>query len=83
MWTAIVLTCPQKSWCKPLESELQRIIKYRDIPCSTVLVVPDPGEEEGVGSGGATLNALLVVTEHLSARAGHTTLTPDLLTTAR
>ena len=32
-----------------------------------VLVVPDPGA--GVGSGGATLNALLVATEHLSARS--------------
>ena len=31
-----------------------------------MLVVPDPGA--GVGSGGATLNALLVATEHLSAR---------------
>ena len=77
MWTAIVLTCPQKAWCTALELELQKILKFRHISSSAVLVVPDPGSAEeggGVGSGGATLNALLVVTEHLSARAGHTTL---------
>ena len=32
-----------------------------------VLALEDP--RGGVGSGGATLNALLVVTEHLSAKA--------------
>ena len=85
MWTAIVLTCPQKSWCSALETELQKIIKYRNIRTEEVLVVPDPGDDHGggVGSGGATLNALLVATEHLSARAGHTTVVSDLLFTAR
>ena len=33
-----------------------------------MLALEDP--RGGVGSGGATLNALLVVTEHLSAKAG-------------
>ena len=33
-----------------------------------ILTLEDP--KGGVGSGGATLNALLVVTEHLSAKAG-------------
>ena len=42
-----------------------------------ILIVPDPGDDTdnhdaGVGSGGATLNALLVATEHLSARLLHT-----------
>lgn len=35
-----------------------------------LLTVEDP--EAHVGSGGATLNALLVAAEHLSARAGYT-----------
>ena len=86
MWTAIVLTCPERSWCSPLEENLRRTLKFRQIDVSEVVVVADPGSEEeggGVGSGGATLNALLVVTEHLSARAGHTTLVPDILLSAR
>ena len=33
-----------------------------------ILTLEDP--KGGVGSGGALLNALLVVTEHLSAKAG-------------
>lgn len=35
-----------------------------------ILAIEDP--KSRVGSGGATLNALLVVTEHLSAEAGFT-----------
>ena len=35
-----------------------------------ILCVEDPHVK--VGSGGATLNALLVVAEHLSALSGHT-----------
>lgn len=35
-----------------------------------VLTVQD--RQEPPGSGGATLNALLVAAEHLSSRAGHT-----------
>lgn len=35
-----------------------------------LLTVSDP--QQRLGSGGATLNALLVATEHLSSRAGHT-----------
>lgn len=35
-----------------------------------VLTVQD--RQEPLGSGGATLNALLVAAEHLSSRAGHT-----------
>ncbi len=37
----------------------------------------------GVGSGGATLNAILVGVEHLSAKAGHSTVVPELLQRAR
>ena len=39
-------------------------------PETLLLTASDP--EERLGSGGATLNALLVAAEHLSARAGHT-----------
>uniref|UniRef100_A0AAR2J8J5 L-fucose kinase n=1 Tax=Pygocentrus nattereri TaxID=42514 RepID=A0AAR2J8J5_PYGNA len=39
-------------------------------PRALLLTVSDP--QERLGSGGATLNALLVAAEHLSARAGYT-----------
>lgn len=41
------------------------------------------GTTGGVGSGGATLNAILVAVEHLSAKTGHATVVPELLATAR
>jgi len=45
------------------------LISLEDLKTDLLLVVPDPDHEgAGVGSGGATLNALLVVVEHLSAR---------------
>lgn len=40
-----------------------------------VLGVPDP--QGNVGSGGATLNALVVVAERLSAQRGETFINPD------
>lgn len=53
----------------PTELELRQ--KREQIPPRTLLLaVEDP--ETRVGSGGATLNALLVAAEHLSARAGFT-----------
>lgn len=54
-----------------LTTELEVRQKREQIPAGTlVLAVEDP--ETRVGSGGATLNALLVAAEHLSARAGFT-----------
>ncbi|KYO37017.1 L-fucose kinase isoform C [Alligator mississippiensis] len=46
-------------------------------PRTILLTVEDPTAH--VGSGGATLNALLVAAEHLSARAGYTVVTSDVL----
>ena len=70
-WTALVVTCPFKTWVSPLEKEIRRILQLWGHDTENLLVVPDPGEDDGagVGSGGATLNALLVTTEHLSARS--------------
>ena len=69
MWTAIVVTCPNPAWCNALEKEVKNILRFGDQDAEVVLVVPDPARNErGVGSGGASLNALLVLTEHLSAR---------------
>ncbi|NXX51652.1 FUK kinase, partial [Tricholaema leucomelas] len=46
-----------------------------------LLAVEDPWDH--LGSGGATLNALLVAAEHLSARAGCTVVSSDVLREAR
>ncbi|OXB54282.1 hypothetical protein ASZ78_002909 [Callipepla squamata] len=46
-----------------------------------VLALEDPWV--GVGSGGATLNAVLVAAEHLSARAGCTVVSADVLKETR
>lgn len=60
-----------------LTAELEIRQKREQIPTRTLLLaVEDP--EVHVGSGGATLNALLVVAEHLSARAGFTVSAPQV-----
>ena len=65
-----------------LTAELEIRQKREQIPAGTLLlVVEDP--EVHVGSGGATLNALLVAAEHLSARAGFTVSGPDVPSSAR
>lgn len=61
-----------------LLTELEVRQKREQIPAGTILLaVEDPRTR--VGSGGATLNALLVAAEHLSARAGFTVSASELL----
>lgn len=60
-----------------LLTELEVRQKREQIPAGTMLLaVEDP--QTRVGSGGATLNALLVAAEHLSARAGFTVSASEL-----
>ncbi|XP_067853740.1 L-fucose kinase [Heptranchias perlo] len=81
-WTVIVLTCQYKDSVYAFQRELEiRQHKGSIAPGVVLLTVEDP--EAHVGSGGATLNALLVAAEHLSARAGYTVVTSDVLQTAR
>ncbi|XP_056680562.1 L-fucose kinase isoform X2 [Monodelphis domestica] len=81
-WTVIVLTCQYKDSVYAFQKELEVRQKREQIPRETILLtVEDP--EAQVGSGGATLNALLVAAEHLSAQAGYTVVTSDVLHTAR
>ncbi|XP_022438931.1 L-fucose kinase isoform X3 [Delphinapterus leucas] len=80
-WTVIILTCQYKDSVEVFQRELEIRQKREQIPARTLLLaVEDP--EVHVGSGGATLNALLVVAEHLSARAGFTVVTSDVLHSA-
>ncbi|XP_034644214.1 L-fucose kinase isoform X1 [Trachemys scripta elegans] len=81
-WTVIILTCRHKDSVCAFQKELE--IRWRRGalgPHPLLLTVEDPAA--CVGSGGATLNALLVAAEHLSARAGCTVVTADVLREAR
>uniref|UniRef100_U3JY51 Fucose kinase n=1 Tax=Ficedula albicollis TaxID=59894 RepID=U3JY51_FICAL len=84
-WSALLLTCRRGHGGV---SALQRELEVRRLrgglgprPPALLLAVEDPWAH--LGSGGATLNALLVAAEHLSARAGCTVVTADVLRDAR
>ncbi|XP_036130162.1 L-fucose kinase [Molossus molossus] len=80
-WTVIILTCQYKNSVEVFQRELEVRQKREQIPARTLLLaVEDP--ETRMGSGGATLNALLVAAEHLSAREGFTVVTSDVLHSA-
>ncbi|XP_048578770.1 L-fucose kinase [Nematostella vectensis] len=77
-WSAIVLTCQNKASAHAFNRELELCQKKGLIDKDTLLLaLEDP--KARVGSGGATLNALLVVTEHLSAQAGFLTVESKVL----
>ncbi|KAK7114033.1 hypothetical protein V1264_000161 [Littorina saxatilis] len=77
-WTAVVLTCSNKNWAHTLQNELEaRQAKGKIDKDVILLTVEDP--KTNVGSGGATINALLTVVEHISARKGYTVINPDVL----
>uniref|UniRef100_A0AAQ5YZZ9 L-fucose kinase n=1 Tax=Amphiprion ocellaris TaxID=80972 RepID=A0AAQ5YZZ9_AMPOC len=59
-------------------SELE-LRQQRGVLPQGALVLTVRDRQEPLGSGGATLNALLVAAEHLSSRAGHTVVTADVL----
>ncbi|XP_063052854.1 L-fucose kinase [Engraulis encrasicolus] len=81
-WTVVVLTCQHKDSVYAFQRELDLRQQRGGLPAGALLLtVADP--QARLGSGGATLNALLVAAEHLSARAGHTVVTADVLDDAR
>lgn len=80
-WTAIVLTCQSIQNAQAFQTELNLRKDRGDIDKDTILLtVEDPKSQ--VGSGGATLNALLVVAEHISAKMGYTVVNSDVLNTS-
>lgn len=77
-WTAIVLTCARKEWREAVQKELElRQTKGYIDKDVIVLTVEDP--KSNVGSGGATINALLTVTEYISAKKGYSVINSDVL----
>ncbi|XP_029464770.1 L-fucose kinase isoform X2 [Rhinatrema bivittatum] len=80
-WTILVLSCQHKDSVYAFQKELELRQKRGTIGAGTLLLtVEDP--KAHVGSGGATLNALLVAAEHLSAKAGYTVVSSDVLQNA-
>ncbi|XP_066493158.1 L-fucose kinase isoform X2 [Tiliqua scincoides] len=77
-WTVIVLTCQYKDSIFAFHRELEVRRDWGVLGRHTMLLTVDDPKGH-VGSGGATLNALLVAAEHLSAQAGYTVITSDVL----
>ncbi|XP_061577517.1 L-fucose kinase isoform X1 [Cololabis saira] len=77
-WTVVVLTCQHKDSVFSFQRELE-LRQHRGTLSPGALVLTVRDRQEPLGSGGATLNALLVAAEHLSSRAGHTVVTADVL----
>ncbi|XP_035859406.1 L-fucose kinase [Sander lucioperca] len=77
-WTVVVLTCQHKDSVYSFQRELE-LRQQRGSLSRGALVLTVRDRQEPLGSGGATLNALLVAAEHLSSRAGHTVVTADVL----
>ncbi|XP_005470307.4 L-fucose kinase, partial [Oreochromis niloticus] len=77
-WTVVVLTCQHKDSVYAFQRELE-LRQQRGVLSAGALVLTVRDRQEPLGSGGATLNALLVAAEHLSSRAGHTVVTADVL----
>ncbi|KAJ7998244.1 hypothetical protein DPEC_G00220590 [Dallia pectoralis] len=78
-WTIIVLTCQHKDSVHAFQRELEIRQQRGGLSQKTLLLTVSDPQEPGLGSGGATLNALLVAAEHLSARAGYTVVSADVL----
>ncbi len=82
-WSAIAVTAANPAQARAYQHELNLRQKRGMISADTLLLaVPDPSSMR-VGSGGATLNALVAVAEHLSARASRTFIDPEVIAHAR
>uniref|UniRef100_A0A3P8X4B2 L-fucose kinase n=1 Tax=Cynoglossus semilaevis TaxID=244447 RepID=A0A3P8X4B2_CYNSE len=77
-WTVVVLTCQHKDSVYAFQRELE-LRQQCGFISEDALLLTVQDRRQPVGSGGATLNALLVAAEHLSHRAGHTVVTADVL----
>ncbi|XP_057317332.1 L-fucose kinase-like isoform X1 [Hydractinia symbiolongicarpus] len=82
IWTAIVITCSDQESAHAFKLEIElRQRKLLIHPETLILCVVDP--KPNIGSGGATLNAVLHVTEHISALQGYTVISSDVLQNKR
>ena len=78
LWSAIIITCKSEAYAKNANDELEYRKKIGIIDKNTItLAVEDPQKE--IGSGGATINALLVISELLSVKYNYSALSIDVL----
>ncbi|GFY70639.1 l-fucose kinase [Trichonephila inaurata madagascariensis] len=78
IWSCIVITCPTLSSVTATEREIEFLKKKGRIPdFVAVLTIEDPAKN--LGSGAATVNALLVAVEYLSAKQNYMVLSSDVL----
>lgn len=78
-WDAIAVTAPSQALANAVCSELRTAAGERCV----LLAVADPSRSVKMGSGAATLNAVLAVGEELSAREGRSTLAVEPLRASR
>lgn len=76
-----MLTCQNKTSAHTFQKELE-IHQSKGFFDKDVLLLTLEDPKARVGSGGASVNSLLVVAEHLSAKAGYETLTLSVLDNA-
>ncbi|XP_074644571.1 L-fucose kinase-like [Tubulanus polymorphus] len=77
-WTAIVVTCADETIEETVRTELI-LRQSKGLIDNDTLLITAQDPQTNVGSGGATVNALLIVSEHLCARKGFTVVNPDVL----
>uniref|UniRef100_A0A914ZFT4 L-fucose kinase n=2 Tax=Parascaris univalens TaxID=6257 RepID=A0A914ZFT4_PARUN len=81
MWSLVCITTRNAEQRAAVESEVNWLWRCGAIRSERVIVVEDPCPD--LGSGGSSLNALLVVTEHLCAQRGFSVLTEEVLLDSR
>ena len=81
-WTVIAVTAPTRDSALAYQAELIIRQKKGIINRETVIITVDDPRPR-IGSGSATLNALLIVSELLSSKAGFKIMSTDVFQTVR
>ena len=81
-WTVIAVTAPTRDSALAFQAELLMRQKKGIINRETAIITVDDPRPR-IGSGSATFNALLIVSELLSSKAGFKIMRTDVLQTAR
>lgn len=78
MWTAIAVTFQQKGSSALFQNELD-ILKRNGLVPNWVPFLAVEDSSTCLGSGGSSLNALLILTEHICAQKNFTVLRPEVI----